>query len=190
MTAVEHKLVVDDQIDVDRACDEIGAAWHKTIDSLLEVVALFRACLGKRGFKELQAALESRGIMKSSVFSMFKTIAQNPALDLTFKDRLPPAYNTLYYLSKIEDQKVFKKLIDNGEISRNTTLEEAKKLVSAISGSSREEYDEYKPAPSLMSVASIKIQREQFKKNRKRIFELLDELEKLGLIIKRGDDIK
>lgn len=190
MAAANHPLVVDDKIDVDRACDAIGSAWYKTINSLFDVVALFRTCLGKKGFKELQLELENRGIMKNSVFSMFKKIAQNPAIDFSIKENLPPSYNALYYLSRIEDQEVLKKLIADGEISRHTTLEDAKKLYTKISGSSQASYEEFKPTPSIMSVASIKIQRDEFKRNRKRIFELLDELEKLGLVIKRSDEIK
>ncbi|MBM3336353.1 MAG: hypothetical protein FJY60_01465 [Betaproteobacteria bacterium] len=60
-------LIVSDEIDVDRACEAIGAAWHSTIESLFQIIMLFRACLGKKGFKELQLELEKRGIMKASV---------------------------------------------------------------------------------------------------------------------------
>lgn len=183
-------LVVDDQIDVDLACKEIGAAWHTTIESLFQIVDLFRQCLGKKGFKELQVALEDRGIMKSSVFSMFKSIAQNPALDLTEKDHLPAAYNTLYQLSFIEDQKEFKRLISSGEISRATSLEDAKKLKNDFLGLSKDEYDKTKPAPSIMPIATIKIERTLFNKNRAQIFDLLKKLEGLGLIINRSDELK
>ena len=183
-------LVVNDAIDVDRACDAIGAAWHTTIDSLFQIVALFRQCLGKKGFKELQLELEKRGIMKASVFSMFKSIAQNPALDLKFKDRLPAAYNTLYYLSRIENESDFKKLVADGSIHQGITLEEAKKLVSSFLSDDRLEHDSYKASPSIMPVASIKIRREEFRKNRKQILALLDQLEGLGLIIKRSEELQ
>ncbi len=183
-------LVVDDEIDLDRACDAIGAAWHASIESMFRIVGLIRQCLGKKGFKELQHELEKRGIMKSSVFSMFKSIAQNPALDLKVKGHLPSAYNTLYHLSRIEDQTEFKKLIASGEIHQGITLEEAKKLVARLEAGERDEYDDTKPAPTIMPIASIKIKREEFRKNRKRIFELLEELEGLGLIINRSDELK
>jgi hypothetical protein len=190
MTTSQRSLVVNDQIDVDRACEAIGAAWHTTIDSLFQIVDLIRQCLDKQGFKELQVELEKRGIMKSAVFSMFKSIAQNPVLDLKVKDRLPPAYNTLYYLSRIEDPTTFKKLISSGAVNRNTTLEEAKKILQEVSGESKDEYEKAKAPPSVMPIASIKIQRSEFRKNRKRIFELLDELEELGLIINRSEELK
>jgi hypothetical protein len=189
MASSNHPLVVNDQIDVDRACDAIGAAWHTTIDALFKVVSLIRECIDKQGFKELQAELDRRGVMKSSVFSMFKSIAQNPALDLKVKDRLPPAYNTLYYLSRIEDPTKFKKLISSGEISRDTTIEEAKKLLQLVSGESKVEYNKAKAPTSMMQIASIQIQRTQFKKNRKKIFELLDQLEQLGLTINRSEEL-
>lgn len=190
MASDTQVLVVNDEIDVDRACQAIGAAWHASIESLFQIVALIRQCLGKKGFKELQLELEKRGIMKSSVFSMFKSIAQNPALDLKVKNHLPSAYNTLYYLSRIEDQRAFKKLLDDGSIHQGITLEEAKKLLQQLEADSRDEYDDYKPAPAIMPVASIKIRREEFRKNRKRIFELLEELEGLGLIIKRSEELQ
>ncbi len=190
MSSKNYPLVVDDQIDVNRACEQIGSAWHTTIDSLFRIVDLFRQCLGKKGFKELQVALEERGIMKSSVFSMFKSIAQNPALSLKDKNHLPPAYNTLYYLSRIDDETTFKKLMKEGSINRDTTLEEAKKLLQAISSEERYDYEKSKPTPSIMSIASIKIRREEFRKNKKRILELLDELEGLGLIINRSDEVQ
>jgi hypothetical protein len=190
MATNDLPLVVDDQIDVDRACDQIGAAWHTTIDSLFQIVGLFRECLGKKGFKQLKMTLEERGIMKSSVFSMFKSIAENPAFDLKVKDHLPPAYNTLYQLSFIEDLQEFKRLISAGEINRDTDLEGAKKLKNNFLGISQEEYDKTKPTPSIMPIASIKIRREEFRKNKKRIFQLLDELEGLGLIIKRSEELE
>ncbi len=190
MATSQRSLVVNDQIDVDRACEAIGAAWHTTIDSLFQIVSLIRECLDKKGFKELQVELEKRGVMKSAVFSMFKSIAQNPVVDLKVKDRLPPAYNTLYYLSRIEDETTFKKLISTGVISRDTTLEEAKKLLSEISGESKDEYSKAKAPRAIMPIASIQIQRSQFRKNRKKIFELLDQLEELGLIIKRSEELQ
>ena len=190
MATGTHLLVSDDAIDVDSACDAIGAAWYTTIEALFHIVTLFRQCLGKKGFKELQLELERRGIMKASVFSMFKSIAQNPALDPKVKDRLPAAYNTLYYLSRIEDEADFNRLLSDGSIHQGLTLEDAKKLVSDLLSDERNEYDNQKPTPAIMPVASIKIRREEFRKNRKKILSLLDELEGLGLIIKRSEELK
>ena len=190
MASGTQVLVVNDAIDVDRACDAIGAAWHTTIESLFQIITLFRACLGKKGFKELQLELERRGIMKAAVFSMFKSIAQNPALDLRYKDQLPAAYNTLYYLSRIENASDFKKLVADGAIHQGITLEEAKKLVSSLVSDEKDEYDSHKASPAIMPVASIKIRREEFRKNRKQILALLDQLEGLGLIIKRSEELQ
>ncbi len=190
MATSQRSIVVDDQIDVDRACEAIGAAWHTTIDSLFQIVSLIRECLDKKGFKELQVELEKRGVMKSAVFSMFKSIAQNPVVDLKVKDRLPAAYNTLYYLSRIEDPTEFKELIAKGEINPDTTIEEAKQLSDRVRGKSKSEYAKAKAPRAIMPIASIQIQRSQFRKNRKKIFELLDQLEELGLIIKRSEELQ
>lgn len=183
-------VMADDRIDVDQACQAIGAAWHSTIDSLFQVVFLFRQCLGKSGFKELQNELERRGIMKTSVFSMFKSIAENTALDEAFKDRLPPAYNTLYYLSRIDDEALLTGLIADGTVNRDLTLEDAKRLLVDVTGDRKQQYNSYSPTSKVMPVASIKVRREDFKRNKKRILALLDELEDLGLIIKRSEDLQ
>jgi hypothetical protein len=183
-------LVVNDAIDVDRACDAIGAAWHTTIESLFQIITLFRACLGKKGFKELQFELEKRGIMKAAVFSMFKSIAQNPLLDLRYKEHLPASYTSLYYLSRIEDESVFKRLILEGSIHQGLKLEDAKKFSSGYQMVEQKEYSSQKPTLSIMPVASIKIRREEFRKNRKQILALLDQLEGLGLIIKRSEELQ
>jgi len=192
MAAQELVLLNSDEVNVEVAVERIGQAWHSTIDSLFTVILLIRECLGKKGFKELQTELDKRGIMKSSVFSMFKTIAQNPLIEPSVKDKLPPAYNTLYYISRIENQKVLGKLLTSGGINRDTNLEEAKQIYRDLSEETqaKDEFEKAKPAPTYIPVASVKIRREDFKKNKTKIIKLLDELEQLGLVIKRGDELQ
>jgi hypothetical protein len=185
-----HDVVVVDnnQIDIDRACEEIGKAWYTTKQSLLRIVSLFRQCLDKKGFKELQIALEERGIIKAAVFSMFKTIAQNSLLDAPYADKLPLSYNAWYYLSRIYDLETFKSLIADGSINPAMTLEDAKRLQQQFSGESKERYKE--PSNFVPIATAVKIRREDFKRNKKKISTLLDELESLGVVIKRGEDFQ
>jgi len=180
----------DSEINIEVACDQIGQAWHTTIDSLFKVVTLIRECLGKKGFKELQSELDRRGIMKASVFSMFKTIAQNPMIDVSIKDRLPPAYNALYYIAKIDDDNALKDVIENGGISRDTTIEEAKKIYSEIMGESKEEYESFKTKSEIVSLASMKVDRTLFKKNKAQIFSLIEQLNSLGVNVKINDELR
>lgn len=189
MSSTEMIVIDDTEINIDLACDQIGQAWHQSIDALFRVVMLIRQCLDKKGFKELQSELDKRHIMKSSVFSMFKTIAQNPTINASNKDSLPPAYNALYYIARIEDQAILKENIENGQINRDITIEEAKKLYSSISGSSKDEYESFKPKPDFVSLASIKIDPKIFTKNKLKIMDLMEQLVDLGLIIKLNEDL-
>lgn len=179
----------DSTVNVDLACNEIGSAWHSTIDSLFRVVGLIRQCLGKKGFKELQTELDKRGIMKSSVFSMFKSIAENDLIEPSIKEKLPPAYNTLYYISKIDNKKVLNTALDDGVISATTTIEEAKKFYKSISGESKDTYDSFKPDKKIINLASVKVSKADYKKNKTEILSLLNQLEGLGVIIKLNEDL-
>lgn len=191
MTTHDVVVVDNNQIDIDRACEEIGKAWYTTKQSLLRIVSLFRQCLNKKGFKELQIALEERGIIKAAVFSMFKSIAQNSLLDAPYADKLPLSYNAWYYLSRIHDLETFKNLIADGSINPAMTLEDAKRLYQQVSGESKEQYDGYKEPSNFVPIATaVKIRREDFKRNKKKISTLLDELESLGVVIKRGEDFQ
>ena len=151
--SVTHK----DAIDIDLACEEIRKAMGSARDSLWQIVYLIRQCANKEGFKALQVELESRNIMKQSVFSMFKGIADNSLMDYDrYGTSLPPAYNTLYHLAKIEDDRVFDTYIKEEKISPATKLEDAKRLVQESKGSSTVSVDT-KRLPRMISFTFLGI---------------------------------
>jgi len=67
-------ILPNNEINIDAACDAIGIEWRATITSMFNIVELIRKVDGKKGFQKLQEALEERGIMKRSVFTMFKQL--------------------------------------------------------------------------------------------------------------------
>jgi hypothetical protein len=178
----------DTEIDIDQACVLIGQAWHTTIDSLLNVVLLIRGYMDKKGFKTLELELEKRGLMKRSVFSMFKTIAKNELINTDIKHLLPPAYNSLWYLSKIEDKNVFMDTLkDSG---RDTKLEVAKQSYNAYKNQGKEKYQSFKPTPKVITLASLKMARTEVRKNKTEILSLLEKLQGLGVTVNFGKDFK
>ena len=178
----------ESEINNDEACNLIGHAWHTTIDSLLTVIELIRGYMDKKGFKSLEVELEKRGVMKRSVFSMFKTIAKNELIDWENKDLLPPAYNTLWYLSKIEDPKVFMDTLK--ESGRDTKVEEAKIHYNNYKNQGKEKYQSLKPAPKVITLASLKMNKTEARKNKTQILSLFEKLEGLGVTVNFGKDFK
>jgi hypothetical protein len=144
--------------------------------------------MDKKGFKSLEVELEKRGVMKRSVFSMFKTIAKNELIDWENKDLLPPAYNTLWYLSKIEDPKVFMDTLK--ESGRDTKVEEAKIHYNNYKNQGKEKYQSLKPAPKVITLASLKMNKTEARKNKTQILSLLEKLEGLGVTVNFGKDFK
>lgn len=120
---------------------------------------------------------------------MFKSIAENDLIDTSIKEKLPPAYNTLYYISKIDNKKVLNNALNDGVISSTTTIEEAKKFYKSVSGESKETYDSFKPDKKIINLASVKVSKSDYKKNKTEILSLLNQLEGLGVIVKLNEDL-
>ena len=176
------------EIDIDDACNQIGQAWHTTIDSLLTVVLLIRGYRDKKGFKVLESELEKRGLMKRSVFSMFNTIAKNELINHDIKHLLPPAYNSLYYFSKIEDPDIFMEELKKE--GRDTKVEAAKQAFSNFKNIGKERYKSFKPPSKVITLASLKVVKTEVKKNKTEIMLLLDQLVALGVTVNFGKDFK
>ena len=178
----------DTEIDIDQACVLIGQAWHTTIDSLLNVVLLIRGYMDKKGFKTLEMELNNRGLMKRSVFSMFKTIAKNELISHDIKVLLPPAYNSLYYFSKIEDPDVF--MDELKKEGRHTKVETAKQAYYNFKNQGKVKYQTFKPTPKVITLASLKMVRTEVRKNKTEILSLLEKLQGLGVTVNFGKDFK
>jgi DNA-binding HxlR family transcriptional regulator len=183
-------ILTNNEINIDAACEAIGHEWRTTINAMFNIVELIRKVDGKKGFRELQEELDRRGIMKRSVFVMFKSIAENQLIQMNIKDKLPPSYNTLYYVAKIEDVEVFESAIKDGIISPGSKLEDIKSFVNGLQKGESEVYDSYKPKPSQINLASLRIDPTDFKKNKKQILHHLNELQELGLVVKLGKEFQ
>ncbi len=183
-------ILPNNEINIDAACEAIGTEWKTTITAMFNIVDLIRKVEGKKGFQRLQEALEDRGIMKRSVFTMFKAIAENHLIQANIKEKLPSSYNTLYYLARIDDQDIFESAIKDGTISPDSKLEDIKSFVAQLQRSESEVYDSYKPKQSKLNLASIKVDPSDFKKHKTQIIHLLNELQNLGLVIKLGKEFE
>ena len=183
-------LLPNKEINIDAACEAIGHEWKTTITAMFNIVELIRKVDGKKGFRELQEALEERGIMKRSVFTMFKSIAENHLIQANIKDKLPSSYNTLYYVSKIDDVEIFQSALKDGTISADCTLEKIKTFVTAFERDGKEVYKSYTPKPPKLNLASIRVDPTDFKKHKSQILNLLKELQDLGLVIKLGKEFE
>lgn len=184
-------LVTNNEINIDAACEAIGHEWRTTINAMFNIVELIRKVDGKKGFRELQEELEKRGIMKRSVFVMFKSIAENHLIQSNLKDKLPPSYNALYYVAKIDDVEIFQTAIKDGTISADSKLEDIKSFVAQLYKSQNDDYKSYtKNKIKTMNLASIRVSQADFKKNKTQILDILQKLKELGLIIKLGKDFE
>ena len=187
---VANELILsNNEINIDVACEAIGHEWKTTINAMFNIVELIRKVDGKKGFRELQEELDKRGIMKRSVFVMFKSIAENHLIQTNIKDKLPTSYNTLYYVAKIEDVEVFESALKDGTISSDSRLEDIKNFVNSLYREEKDEYGTYKPTTKTINLASIKISPSDFRKNKSAILSYLQQLEQLGVVIKLGKDV-
>ncbi len=185
---VSDLILKNNEIDIDAACEAIGHEWKTTINAMFNIVELIRKVDGKKGFRELQEELENRGIMKRSVFVMFKSIAENQLIQANIKDKLPSSYNTLYYVAKIDDVEVFESALKEGIIASDSKLEDIKSFVAQLHRGESEVYDSYKPKPPKINLASIKVDPTDFKKHKTQILHLLQELQGLGLVVRLGKE--
>ncbi|RKT47055.1 hypothetical protein [Thiocapsa rosea] len=114
--------------DVAEWVSQIEGAWHKTIQDIIEVGKLLKRAKDELGttYEQLVRQLP----FSSSQAGNFVRISEHRVLsDRACWNSLPKALNTLYYLSRLDDSHV-REAIDSGDISPDTTLSQAKALVS------------------------------------------------------------
>lgn len=106
--------------------NRIELAWQKSVASVIEVGSLIKAAKAKLGISF--AMLEVELPFSSSVAAYLVKIAENPVLsNPRYFNKLPNGYNTLYYLSSVEDGLLQEK-IERGEITPDFSLASAKSL--------------------------------------------------------------
>ncbi len=107
---------------------QIEGAWHKTIRDIIEVGKLLKRAKDELGttYEQLVRQLP----FSSSQAVNFVKISEHRVLsNSAYWNGLPKALNTLYYLSRLEASYV-QEAIRSGDISPDTTLSQAKALVS------------------------------------------------------------
>jgi len=116
--------------DVETVISQITNTWNKAAEYILEVAtiinthATYSDSTGKKKWKEIRETLIERKIMSQTTISNLCQIAKRQILYDNVK-LLPPAYNTLWELSKLEDKEL-KDKFKKGLIHPVLKLEEAR----------------------------------------------------------------
>ena len=93
------------------AVTEIARTWSQTIDSLLNTANLLFAYSQQANWRAIREQLQVDGVMGASVISMMLGIGRDPRLHKpSVKKLLPPSYNTLYLLTKLDDDTIYAKI--------------------------------------------------------------------------------
>jgi hypothetical protein len=113
---------------VESFLSEIESAWNRTVQDIVEVGKVIKRAKGELGASYKQ--LVQRLPFSASEAGNFVRVSEHPVLsDPAYWNSLPRALNTLYYLSRLGDSHV-QEAIGSGAISPDTTLSQAKALVS------------------------------------------------------------
>jgi hypothetical protein len=110
MTKTKILPAVDQRV----AVAEIARAWSQTIDSLLNTANLLFTYSQQANWRAIREQLQVDGVMGASVISMMLSIGRDPRLHQpSIKQLLPPSYNTLYLLTKLDDAVIDAKIKDD-----------------------------------------------------------------------------
>ena len=116
--------------EVETVINQITNTWNKAAEYILEVATIINThatyddSVGKKNWKEIREALIDRKIMSQTTISNLRQIAKKQILYDNVQ-LLPPAYNTLWELSKLEEKEL-KDKFKKGLIHPVLKLEEAR----------------------------------------------------------------
>ncbi len=117
--------------DTDRAVVRIAGAWSKTIDALLDTARLLVTYERQSNWVIIKERLQVDGIMGASVISMMLGIGRDARLQQPeIRKRLPPSYNALYLLSKLDDAVIDAKVKEDA-LTPALTVEDVRSWRSA-----------------------------------------------------------
>jgi hypothetical protein len=97
--------------EVETVINQITNTWNKAAEYILEVATIINThatyddSVGKKNWKEIREALIDRKIMSQTTISNLRQIAKKQILYDNVQ-LLPPAYNTLWELSKLEEKEL------------------------------------------------------------------------------------
>ena len=121
---------------VDNYLISITSAWNKAAMSIIEVGRQLNEAqndLSKIEFRQLKRELEDQRIMSNSTITKLRMIANNVVLTREENQKyLPPSYETLYLLTRVEDDELEKAFV-NQQISTETQ----RNYISEIFGSQK-----------------------------------------------------
>jgi len=133
VASVNEILPPVDMKSVEAALSDITTSWRKTTEAILNTADTLYKYQSSQDWYVISAELDRREIIKISVQKYLVAIGQNKTLmDSGLRDSLPPHYNTLYHMSRIDGDKL-RTLLKKGIINSSTLLEDVRKLADKFS---------------------------------------------------------
>ena len=133
---------------VDNYLISITSAWNKAAMSIIEVGRQLNEAqndLNKIEFRQLKRELEDQRIMSNSTITKLRMIANNVVLTREENQKyLPPSYETLYLLTRVEDDELEKAFV-NQQISTETQ----RSNISEIFGSQKTSSQQVNSKPKI-----------------------------------------
>jgi len=169
--------------DVETVISQITNTWNKAAEYILEVAtiinthATYSDSTGKKKWKEIREALIERKIMSQTTISNLCQIAKRQILYDNVQ-LLPPAYNTLWELSKLEDKELRDKF-KKGLIHPVLKLEEARQWKQVEDDDGIEVVEVYEEVKDLKKSITIYFSENDIIKKYHQIDEHLKEIKRL-----------
>ena len=168
--------------DVETVISQITNTWNKAAEYILEVAtiintnATYNDSIGKKKWKDIREALIERKIMSQTTISNLCQIAKRQILYDNVQ-LLPPAYNTLWELSKLEDKEL-KDKFKKGLIHPVLKLEEARQWKQIDDDDGIEVIEVYEVEKDLKRSVTIYFSKDDIIKKYSQIDEHLKELKR------------
>jgi hypothetical protein len=169
--------------DVETVINQITNTWNKAAEYILEVAtiinthATYSDSTGRKKWKEIREALIERKIMSQTTISNLCQIAKRQILYDNVQ-LLPPAYNTLWELSKLEDKELRDKF-KKGLIHPVLKLEEARQWKQVEDDDGIEVVEVYEEVKDLKKSITIYFSENDIIKKYHQIDEHLKEIKRL-----------
>lgn len=174
------KTKVEDQLGL--AVDEVMAIWRRSAECYVSLALAIRNHHKTEYGIEFKRRLETEGLMKESVYSMFVKIGSSKILtDPENIELLPRSYNTLYHLAKLGEEAL-QELLDKGGISSCMRVDDCRNLPKKKKGKTNSsaigKVAESKPHSDSREIL-ITVSQENWIKHSVIISDLLDRIRRL-----------
>lgn len=169
--------------EVESVISQITNTWNKAAEYILEVASIINKhatyddSVGKKKWKEIRETLIERKIMSQTTISNLCQIAKRQILYDNVR-LLPPAYNTLWELSKLEDKEL-KDKFKKGLIHPVLKLEEARQWKQIEDDDGIEVVEVYEEVKDMKKSVTIYFSENDIIKKYHQIEEHLKEIKKM-----------